>query len=205
MIKAIIFDVGGVLIRTRDWTLRHKWEDRLGLAKGETDELVFGQPMGLRAQLGEITSDQLWTWIGQRLKMSDSELSNFQRDFWAKDELDRELIGLIRRLRPNYQTAIISNAMDDLRLMLNEKHLIASDFDLIVCSAEEGLMKPDPEIYRRTLERIGREPAESIFVDDNEENISAARNLGIHVIRFTPELDLQYLFAELGVQTEGAS
>jgi len=203
VIKAIIFDVGGVLIRTRDWTLRHKWEDRLGLAKGETDELVFGRPMGLRAQLGEITSDQLWTWIGQRLKMSDSELSNFQRDFWAKDELDRELIGLIRRLRPNYQTAIISNAMDDLRLMLTDKHLIASDFDLIVCSAEEGVMKPDAEIYRRTLKRIGREPAESIFVDDNMDNILAARALGFHDIRFTPEVDLQEKFSDLGVETEG--
>ncbi len=109
MIKAVIFDVGGVLIRTSSWSLRRKWEDKLGLKPGETDEIVFGQPMGIKAQLGEISNHQLWEWIGQRLDLSTSELSAFDSDFWANDELDKELIKLIRLLRPNYQTAIVSN------------------------------------------------------------------------------------------------
>ena len=203
MIKAIMFDVGGVLIRTQDWSLRHIWEDNLGLAQGESDELVFGEPMGLRAQLGDITSNQLWIWIGQRLKLNDSDLSNFQQDFWAKDELDADLVDLIRQLRSNYQTAIISNAMDDLRPMLTDKYLIANDFDLIVCSAEEGVMKPDGEIFRRTLERLGRDPRETIFVDDNKDNVFAARELGIHAIRFTAEVNLKQLLSDLGVLIEG--
>ena len=205
MIKAIIFDVGGVLIRTRDWSLRHMWEDKLGLAPGETDELVFGRPMGLRAQLGEITTRQLWKWIGQQMDLSDSDLSSFRRDFWAEDELDTKLIGLIRRLRSNYQTAIISNAMDDLRPMLMDKYSIANDFDLIVCSAEEGVMKPDVEIFRRAQERLGRKPQETIFVDDNKNNVFAARELGFHTIQFAPEVNLNQLLSDLGVQTDGDS
>jgi len=52
MIKAVIFDVGGVLIRTVDHNYRRKWEKQLGLAKGESEEIVFNSDMGLRAQRG---------------------------------------------------------------------------------------------------------------------------------------------------------
>ena len=201
MIKAVIFDVGGVLIRTSNWSLRRKWEEKLGLKQGETDEIVFGQPMGIKAQLGEISNHQLWDWIGQRLDLSTSELSAFRRDFWANDELDKELINLIRILRSNYQTAIISNAADNLRQLLAERYLIADDFDLIVCSAEESVMKPDAEIYFRTLARLGCKPSETIFVDDNEDNVSGALDLGIRAIQFTREVNLKELLSEFGIQT----
>ena len=201
MIKAVIFDVGGVLIRTSNWSLHRKWEDNLGLNPGETHQIVFGQPMGFKAQLGEISSQQLWEWISQRLDLSASELSAFRRDCWANDELDKELINLIRILRPNYQTAIISNGSDNLRQLLTDKYLIADDFDLIVCSAEESVMKPDAEIYLRTLARLGSKPSETIFVDDNEDNVSGAQILGIHAIQFTRKVNLKVLLSEFGIQT----
>jgi epoxide hydrolase-like predicted phosphatase len=201
VIKAIIFDVGGVLVRTSNWSLRRKWEYSLGLKPGESDEIVFGRPMGIKAQLGEISDHQLWHWIGQRLDLSASELSTFHRDFWANDELNNELIDLIRILRPNYQTAVLSNFPDNLRQLLAEKYVIADDFDLIVCSAEEGVMKPDAEIYLRTLTRLGCKPSEAIFVDDNEENVSGAQGLGIRAIQFSREVNLKVLLSGLGIQT----
>ena len=52
-------------------------------------------------------------------------------------------------------------------------------FDIVVDSAFVGMRKPDPEIYRLTLERLGAAPAEALFVDDVELNCEAARELGM--------------------------
>ncbi|WP_461033121.1 HAD family hydrolase [Streptomyces mayteni] len=57
-------------------------------------------------------------------------------------------------------------------------------FDLVVDSSVERIRKPDPEIYRRLLERLGAEPSSCLFVDDTEENLVPARELGMHTVHF---------------------
>lgn len=200
MIEAVIFDVGGVLVRTSDWALRRRWENKLGLMPGESEEMVFGEPMGTKAQLGEISTEELWRWVAGKLNLSPADLSTFQNDFWACDELDQTLVILLDRLKENYQLAIISNAMDNLGKLLTNRYPIADRFDLIVSSAEEGIMKPNTEIYRRTLNRLSVEPDEAIFIDDNEENIAGAINVGLQTIQFHPEIDLFAELASRGIQ-----
>jgi len=199
MIKAVIFDVGGVLIRTPDRSSRLAWERRLGLADWESEEIVFNSEPGTNAQLGQISDAELWAWVGRRLNLSETKLSEFKRDFWAGDRLDRELVGYIRQLRPRYQTAIISNATDVLRQRLEHDYPIADAFDLIVVSAEEGTMKPDAVIYQLALERLGRSANETVFIDDSLDNVLAARDLGLHAIHFSVQLDLPHEIAKFGV------
>ena len=200
MIKAIIFDIGGVLVRTHDHSHRREWERRLDLAARESEQIVFGGEMGTKAQCGAITDDALWKWIGNRLALDQERLTAFRHAFWAGDRLDEELVALIRRLTAKYQMAVISNATDALRATLSGKYPIADAFDLIVCSAEEEVMKPEPEIYRRTLERLGRAPEEAVFIDDNAENIAAARELGLHTIHYREGMDVAAALREVGVQ-----
>lgn len=199
MIRALIFDVGGVLVRTASRRPRIAWELRLGLDEWQSDEIVFNSEMGTKAQLGSITSDELWQWVGSRLNLGPSELENFRRDFWSEDYLDHDLVNFIRAARTVYQTAIISNATLSLRETLKYRYPIADYFDLIVCSAEEGIMKPDPEIYLRTLKRLGRFPEEVIFIDDAQANINAATELGFRVIRFSERIDLMATLETFGV------
>ena len=201
MIRAVIFDVGGVLLRTPNRSSRLSWERRLGLREWDSEEIVFSGEMGTRAQLGEITDAELWAWIGHRLELSELGLAEFRRDFWSGDVLDLNLVSYIRSLRPHFRTAIISNATDVLRESLQHTYPIADAFDLIVVSAEEGIMKPDDAIYRRTLERLVVAPNEAVFVDDNLENVLAARKLGMTSIHFNPMLDLPSLFAGIGVNS----
>lgn len=189
-IKALIFDFGGVLARTPERKRRQEWEARLGLRQGEADSVVFHSDMGQKAQQGEIDEETLWRWVGQHLGLPAVELAAFRRDFWADDYLDEALIKEIRRWRAAYQTAIISNAADGLRHTLEEEYRIAGDFDLIVVSAEEKVMKPAAEIYRRTLSRLGRPAEEAIFIDDTEINVAAARKLGMKGIHVRPGLDI---------------
>ena len=205
MIKAVIFDVGGVLVRTHDRSYRHQWEQRLGLDKGESEMIVFGGEMGTKAQLGTITNKELWQWIGQRLGLENEALRTFRRDFWAGDVLDEELVAYIRSLGSQYQTAIISNATDNLRRALTEEFKIADAFDVIVGSAEEKVMKPAPEIFHRTLERLDRRPEEAVFIDDQPENVAAARSQGLHAIHFRTGMDLPAALARLGVTPPDSS
>ncbi len=202
-IKAVIFDVGGVLIRTRDQSGRAEWEERLGLPPGGCEATVLNSEVGYKAQRGEITTDALWQWVGEHLALGDG-LETFRRDFWRGDYLDDSLVELIKSLRPNYQLAIISNANDTL-LELLESHGLTSHFDLIVGSAYEGVMKPDREIYERTLRRLGRLPEEAVFIDDAPANVRAARDVGMRAILFTPDTDLQSELGALGVRVEPES
>lgn len=202
MIKAVIFDVGGVLVRTEDPVPRRRLEQRLGLTPGQAEQIVFNGEMGQKAQRGEITDAALWQWVGEHLALSDDELAAFRRDFWGGDVLDDELIAFIRRLRPAYQTAVISNATDNLLPFL-DKLGVADAFDLIVRSAAEGVMKPDPRIYERTLARLQRQPHEAVFIDDFAHNAAAARQLGMHAVHFTPQTDVVAALRELGVLMDG--
>jgi epoxide hydrolase-like predicted phosphatase len=195
-IKAILFDVGGVLVRTFDHSGRREWEKRLGLAPNELEAIVLNSEMGHRAQRGEISDAELWQWAGAHLGVED-EGDAFRRDFWRGDAVDQGLVQLIRELRGRYRMAVISNATDDLLKTL-EKYGLRSEFDLIVGSAYEGVMKPDPAIFLKALDGLGCRPGEAVFIDDAPRNIAAAEALGIHVILFSPSLDLRKALAELG-------
>jgi len=203
MIKTVIFDVGGVLIRTEDRTPRRKLEQRLGLQPGESEVLVFNEKVGNAAQLGKITSAELWGWVQQKLGLDDAGVAQFQQEFFGGDRLNTSLMAYIRSLRPAYQTAIISNAGDNLNRVITEIYPIADAFDLVVGSAYEGVMKPDAEIFKRTLTRLGRRAEETVFVDDFAHNVDAARALGMHAVHYTPATDVPAVFAQLGVVPPG--
>jgi glucose-1-phosphatase len=202
MIRAVIFDVGGVLIRTEDPRPRRRLEQRLGLAPGESEELVFGEPMGTLAQRGEITSSALWAWVQQELALDDDGIAAFFEQFFGGDQLDLDLVDYIRMLRGAYQTAIISNAMDNLLEVVTHLYPMRDAFDLVIGSAYEGVMKPDPRIFHRTLDKLGCAPHEAVFVDDMLYNIEAAHALGMATIHYYPGLDVPAALAEVGVMVE---
>jgi len=113
--------------------------------------------------------------------------------------VDQSLVTLVRKLRRRYQLAIISNAMDSLTEILAEYTLL-DEFDLIVGSAYEGVMKPDPIIFERTLQRLGVTPPQSVFIDDSPVNIAGAQALGINAILFTPTTNLAGELAGFNVE-----
>jgi len=200
LIKAVIFDMGGVLVRTVDPTKRAIWETRLGLAPGDAERIVLNSAMGKQAQLGAITTQELWTWVQTEFGLDEATLTAFRHDFWAGDVLDDELVDLIRYLRHNYQTALLSNFMDELHDVITLQHPMADAFDLVIGSAYEGIMKPAAAIYERTLARLHCQPAEAVFIDDMGYNIEGARAVGMAAIHYQAGMDVAAALAALGVQ-----
>lgn len=183
-IRAVIFDFGGVLVRTADAGGRRKWEHRLGLASGELDRMVFASELSDRSMVGLATQRDIWQYIGARYGLDDDTLLQLRRDFWAGDHLDEELVRFLGELRPRYKTAILSNAWPGAREMFNERFDLGTAADLFVISSEEGVAKPDPRIYHITLERLGVSPHEAIFVDDFIENVEGAQAVGMAGVLF---------------------
>jgi epoxide hydrolase-like predicted phosphatase len=196
--EAVIFDFGGVLMRTANPIPRAELEARFGLGQGGAEEIVFGNPLWDEAQLGRITSAQFWADVGRRLGLQDPD--EFSRQFWSGDRLDGELVELIKYLRHGERrTALLSNGPASLIEFFHESG-ISDLFDVVVVSACEGVMKPDRAIYELTLNRLGVRPEQAVFVDDLRENVRAAQDLGIGAVRFRGLAPLRRSLREMGMR-----
>lgn len=184
-IKAVIWDLGGVLVRTADRSPRERWERRLGLKVGELDRLVFRGEQGKLAAVGKATVDSIWESLCKELRLSEGDCGQLVEDFWSADRVDEQLVDTIRRLKGDFATGLLSNAWIDLRHYVEEVWEIADAFDTMVISAEVGVAKPNPQIYRLVLDRLGVEPERAVFIDDFPENLPPARELGLRTIQFT--------------------
>ena len=135
-IKALIFDLGGVL-------LEFNWE---------------------------------------RYREDQSREGPIQPLWSVYEKLNPPLIELLAQMRPHYKFATICNGGS--REAMNRKFRLNELVDLMVFDGEEGIAKPDAQIYQRTLLRLGIKPEEAVFVDDKLVNVAAARQLGMHSIHF---------------------
>jgi len=197
-IRAVIFDIGGVLVRTEDQEPRRKWERRFGLPEWGLADLVFNCPASRRASVGQATRHAVWAEVARRLSLTPAELEELKVDFWRGDVWDAGLLTFIRSLRPRYKTGILSNAWPDAREAV-KAHVNGEAFDVIVISGEEGVEKPDPEIYRRALGRLNVSAPEAVFVDDMPVNVEAARGLGMRGVHFQPGINVRAEFEKLEI------
>ena len=126
----------------------------------------------------------MWKQVGGQLGLPDDQLPELQRDFWAGEQLDTELVQFIQSLRPRYRIGVISNGWSDARHFHNSKFKMNTWTDVAVYSAEVKRVKPDPRIYQLALERLDVKPEESVFVDDVLVNVEAARALGMCGVQF---------------------
>jgi epoxide hydrolase-like predicted phosphatase len=190
MNKAVIFDWGGVLMRTLDYSSRHAWDHHLGLPSGAVESIVHGVPAWEQAQRGAITPEAYWEVVRESLGLDSEALAALREDFYIGDRLDKALVELIVDLHEReVLVGLLSNNTLDLYDALAAFELDQL-FDAVVISAEIGLMKPDPAAYQAVLERLGVAPQQAIFVDDFPANVDGARAVGMEAVRFTPDLDL---------------
>jgi len=187
LIQALIFDIGGVLFRTEDLAPRRKWEQRFGLPEWGLAEIIFNNPIARLASLGQASSAEIWVEVARRLSLSPDDLEELKTDFWKGDVWDEALLEFIRSHKPRFKAGIISNAWPDV-WEATKSHINRETFDAILFSAEEGIEKPDPEIYHRALKRLSVMPAEAIFVDDTLKNVEGAQAVGMLGVHFTGSL-----------------
>ena len=200
MRRAVIFDLGGVLLKTVDYAPRHAWDARLGLPPGSVERAAHNRAGWGAAQAGRLSIAEYWRDVAEQLGLPPEDTQQLAVDFYSGDRLDLELIDYIRMLRQNgHQVALLSNETVELRAILGQLGIL-NLFDPVVISAEIGVMKPAAAAYQSVLESLGRPPQETAFVDDRLENVQGARALGIHAIRYIAGMDLPAALASLLVE-----
>ncbi len=192
-IRAVFFDLGGVIVRTEFQAPRQHLAERFGMEYEDLVKLVFDSETALQASAGLISEDEHWAAVLRRLHLPESESRAIRDEFFAGDIIDLNLLDFMRGLREQFKVGLISNAWSGMRSWIVSKKF-EDVFDAMTISAEAGVMKPDARIYRIALEKLGVAPAESVFLDDFPDNVEGARAVGMAAIRFTrPEQALKEL------------
>jgi epoxide hydrolase-like predicted phosphatase len=200
--RGIIFDFSSVFTRIgRRARILRECEAELRLPRNELTNLLFAGEAWWAVSTGRITAEEYWQQVVQALggQTLPAVLEPFQHNPFAYEELNHRMIALARRLHKSYRTALLSNATLYLDTLLVD-HELTDIFDVIVNSARVGLRKPDPQIYRLTLDRIGLAPAQCLFVDDKERNTLVAQTLGMEAIVFRSAADLLRKLGTIRVQ-----
>jgi putative hydrolase of the HAD superfamily len=183
-IRAVVFDIGGVLEITPDLGVTELWENRLRLPAGELSKRMNDIWNG--GGIGTITEDDVHQAITDRLGLDGRQLAAFMADIW-REYLGIANTGLIeyaRRLRPRYRTGILSNSFVGAREREQAAYRFEDLVNVIVYSHEAGMSKPDPRIYALICARLGVRAQETVFLDDTGLCVDGAREAGIHAVRY---------------------
>jgi len=184
-IRAIIFDFGRVISAQKPSSLFRSYEEDLGLGPGTINPTMFGSQAWQEALVGRKTAEEFWDVIGPDLGLNTpEEIDEFRRRYHGDEAINEEVRELIRRLHGHYKLAILSNSPPGLTRWLVEWGMRCL-FDVVFCSGDEGITKPNSAAFQVTLERLGVQPEEAVFIDDTMDHVEAARRLGLHGIRFT--------------------
>ena len=201
-IRGLIFDFGGVITNMR-WDVARQLEEEHGLERNALLSTLYDADDYRAVETGRGDIDAWRLAAHRRLEQSAGRelppLHQQWRDSW---HLIEENLALVRALRPPYRAGILSNAdrflEERMRDGLNIHHL----FDTVISSAVIGMAKPDHRVYRLAAERLDLEPAECVFIDDAERNVTAAREVGMAAVHFRVHRgdDLAAQLEELGVR-----
>ena len=191
-IRAVVFDIGGVLEITQDLSptrsqdsVTRLWEPRLGMPAGEIDVRMRDAWIG--GSIGTVTLDDVHQALRDRVGLDGEQVAAFMADLWREylGTANTDLIEYARGLRPRYRTGILSNSFVGAREREQAAYGFEQLVDDIVYSHECGMSKPDPRIYALTCERLGVRPDQTVFIDDYASNVTAAREAGLHAVHFT--------------------
>lgn len=192
-ITAVISDFGGVLTSPLLDSFVAFQEssgislEQLGAAMAAVATQQGANPL-YELETGRMTEERFLELLSAELSATlerEVSLHGFGERYFAHLHANEPMISLMRDLRDRgYKLAICTNNVKEWETRWRAKMPVDEIFHDVIDSAFVGMRKPDPEIYRLTLERLGVPAEEALFVDDIEANCTAAQQLGLHAVWF---------------------
>ncbi len=182
--RAIIVDFYDVLYAEKDPSSVRAFEQEHRLPAGGLQEAMVQSPYFPAARLGKVSGETLWQDVAEQIGLSADQWHILVSIRESAFGLNDKLVALLEQLHPHYKIALLSNATPHVRRLITQRFHLDHLFDALVISAEEGVKKPEPEIYERTLGRLQVPAHETVFVDDDQSYVAAAQALGMQGIVF---------------------
>ena len=193
-VRAVISDFGGVLTnRLIEAFAAFQDEtgismEQLGRGMQRVSEREGEYPL-FRLERGEVTEEQFLADLSWGLEPELGHrptLHRFREIYFDALHANEPMLDLMRELRDaGNRMAILTNNVREWEPLWRAKLPVDEIFELVVDSAWVGMRKPDPAIYELTVSRLGGvEAGECLFVDDNDVNVAAARDLGMAAVHF---------------------
>jgi len=198
-ITAVVFDLGGVLTAPPFGGVAD-YERSLGLPATSISRYFRGDPVFASLERGEISARDFWKSVGTRVQAAEGvriDLGALAAATEAAGHLEADALALVRELHGRYSLGLLTNNVAEAAIWRDE--LPHELFDAVIDSSAVALRKPDRRIYELVLDRIGRTPAESVFIDDFEENLPPAHELGMAVVHFESVSQCRRALAALGM------
>jgi beta-phosphoglucomutase-like phosphatase (HAD superfamily) len=184
MIKAVIFDMDGVLIEAKDWHYEslNKALNLFGYEISRVDHLTTFDGLPTKMKLEMLSKEkglpiELHSFINEMKQIYTIELihqlckPNFIHEY------------AVSTLKTNgYKLAVASNSIRKTIELMMEKSFLSKYMDIMLSNEDVTNAKPDPEIYITTIERLNLNPEECLILEDNENGIRAAKASKAHVM-----------------------
>lgn len=204
VIRAVIFDVGGVLDvpadRVAEEAARIELAAKLGLEVEEMWQRLYHSEAWKLARVGKISDAEFRSRALSPFGILDpAEQAAFAERLYADKEVAPEMRALLDELQGRTRLVIVSNATDTLEAVLADRFRVDHYFELIINSARVGYAKPEAKIFQLALEQLALRPEQTVFIDDQQHNVEAAAELGMHAVRFSSVGGLREYLAEVGV------
>ena len=196
MAKAVIFDWGGTCsIGNHMQYVKQRIADKFRLPPEQVDAAV--EKNNAAYLTGQLHGEDFFFQLNKALGTTFT-LADFERTF-AAIKLNVRVLDIVRQTRKRCKTGLLSDNYKEMVDFIRKKITLGEYFDAAVFSNEAGIKKPDRKIYEMVTGKLGVKPQDCVFVDDREENIFTARNLGMTAIKFEGSEKLETALRTAGV------
>jgi len=197
MIKAILFDLGGVLFTDGTKQFIAYLHDELGVDAQQSSNLLSGQ-LGSQYREGKIGRNKFWETFKQELDLTASE-DELEQNWISGYRLNEATKSLIQELSRRYDVYYLSDNVQERIDVVESKYHFLNLFKDGIFSHVVGVRKPNPRIYKLALEKVDAEPSEVVFIDDKASALEPARELGMKTILFEDAETVRQKLAQMGV------
>ncbi|MCX5694664.1 MAG: HAD family phosphatase [Candidatus Omnitrophica bacterium] len=180
-IKVLLFDLGKVLVDFDFLRAAQRISFFCDKSPRQICDLFFESDITLAFEAGKLAPEDFYLRVKQMLdlKLSYQSFEPIWNDIFFLSAKNRSVFGLINTLRPCYKIALLSNINILHYEYLRKNFPVFEVFDKVLLSFQLGLIKPDKEIYKLTMQTLEVGPQEIFYTDDRPELVESAKSLGI--------------------------
>ena len=198
MIKDIIFDVGGVLLKYREAEYYRYISRKYGLSETKVSRTL--NPMIEKLEIGQMTLKHMRARASKEFGIPNADLE-WVRFFKAAAKPDSYVIGLAKHLERRYRVSVLSNISRSRYSVARELFLHDLGAYRVFTSCYMGMRKPSKKIYLSVLHGLGAKPEETVFIDNLKANVDGAKKVGIRAVQFKNHEQIHRALRRLGVET----